>query len=56
MPNTNRKSGINHVGFDLDPKELDAVKELAKADDRSVSNYMRIMVRDHIKEKAQATK
>jgi hypothetical protein len=37
------------TGFSLDEDVVEAVKELAKKDDRTLSNYINILLANHIK-------
>ena len=44
------------TGFTLDENVIKAIEELAKKDDRSKSNYVNIVLTNHIKEAGYNTK
>jgi len=49
MASSNKASG-GYLHFHATPQMKSAVEELARKDGRSVSNYLRVLVEDHLME------
>ena len=51
MNNSNQKPLKDKVSITLDTEIIQRIKELAEADDRNFSQYINLVLREHIKEK-----